>query len=193
MYVQTTIKYTLRIVGLFLTWRMNTPSYIHPLGKAFQKHADKSIASPMKKYMKDRYDYFGIKSPLRQEIYRTHKLKYGLIPSAETEEIIKWCWQQPQREYQYFAMEFLGKAAKKADKDIINLYVYMIVNKSWWDTVDYIATNLVGAYLLRFPERITDLTSQWMASNDMWLQRTCLLFQLRYKSATDYQAYACFY
>ena len=164
---------------------MSTPNYVKPLEISFEQHADAVIAGPMKKYMKDRYDYFGIKSPLRKEIYREHKLKYGLIPPTETDVIIKWCWQQPQREYQYFAMEFLGKAVKNADEDIIKLYVYMIANKSWWDTVDYIAANLVGAYLRRFPERTMELTTHWMASNDMWLQRTCLLFQLKYKSATD--------
>ena len=164
---------------------MNTPNYIKPLEIAFQMHADAGIAAPMKKYMKDRYDYFGIKSPLRKEIYREHKLKYGLIPLTETEDIIKWCWQQPQREYQYFAMEFLGKAVKKADDEIIILYVHMITNKSWWDTVDYIAANLVGNYLKQFPQRTKELTSPWMSSNDMWLQRTCLLFQLKYKSAMD--------
>jgi 3-methyladenine DNA glycosylase AlkD len=164
---------------------MDAPVYLQPLQIAFRQHANAEIAGPMKKYMKDRYEYFGIKSPLRKEIYREHKLKYGLIPTAETEEIVSWCWQQPQREYQYFAMEFLGRAAKKADKDSINLYIFMITNKSWWDTVDYIAANLVGNYLKLYPERIMDLTDQWMASNDMWLQRTCLLFQLKYKSATD--------
>lgn len=164
---------------------MNAPVYLLPLQLAFRQHANAHIAGPMKKYMKDRYEYFGIKSPMRKEIYREHKLKYGLIPLAETEEIVRWCWQQPQREYQYFAMEFLGRAAKKADEDSINLYVFMITNKSWWDTVDYIASNLVGNYLKLYPERIKDLTGQWMASNDMWLQRTCLLFQLKYKSATD--------
>ena len=164
---------------------MQTPDYLQPLELAYLQHADTDIAGPMKKYMKDRYEYFGIKSPLRKEIYREHKLNYGLIPQEEKEKIIKWCWQQPQREYQYFAMEFLGKAAKKAESDSIDLYIYMISNKSWWDTVDFIATNLVGAYLRKFPDRTRELTTQWMASNNMWLQRTSLLFQLKYKSATD--------
>ena len=164
---------------------MNTPTYLQPIKKAFEKHADANLAAPMKKYMKGRYEYFGIKSPLRKELYRQHNLMYGLIPPAETEEVVKWCWQQPQREYQYFAQEFLGKAAKKGDENIIDLYIYMITNKAWWDTVDYIATNLVGTYLKLFPEHTVKLTTDWMASNDMWLQRTCLLFQLKYKSATD--------
>ena len=49
---------------------------------------------------------------------------------------------------------------------------------------NYIAANLVGNYCQR-PQHIEKLTSQWMASDDMWRQRTCLLFQLKYKSATD--------
>ena len=164
---------------------MQTPDYLQPLELAYLQHADADIAGPMKKYMKDRYEYFGIKSPLRKEIYREHKLNYGLIPQEEKEKIIKWCWQQPQREYQYFAMEFLGRASKKEESDSIDLYVYMITNKSWWDTVDFIATNLVGTYLQRFPEHTIRLTTEWMASNNIWLQRTCLLFQLKYKTATD--------
>jgi len=161
------------------------PEYIKPLEKAFVSNTDAGNALQMKKYMKDRYDYFGIKSPLRKEIYSAHKLIYGLIPKGETENIVKWCWQQPEREYQYFAMEFLSKAAKNANEDSIKLYVYLITNKSWWDTVDFIAANLVGTYLKRFPGRTEELTTAWMASGNMWLQRTALLFQLKYKAETD--------
>lgn len=84
-----------------------------------------------------------------------------------------------------FCYGFFGKAAKRIDEEIIDLYIYMIVNKSWWDTVDYIAANLVGSYLNQFPDRIIELSSEWMDSNNMWLQRTSLLFQLKYKSASD--------
>ena len=69
--------------------------------------------------------------------------------------------------------------------EIINLYVFMITNKSWWDTVDFIASNLVGTYLKRFPGQTETLTTQWMKSENIWLQRTCLLFQLKYKSETN--------
>ncbi len=161
---------------------MKTPEYLRPLQVSFQECANTENALQMKKYMKNRCDFFGIKSPLRKEIYREHKQKYGLIPKEDTAEIVKWCWQQPQREYQYFAMEFLGKTAKKEDGGIIDLYVYLITNKSWWDTVDFIASNLVGVYLKRFPDKTEQLTAEWIASENMWLQRTCLLFQLKYKS-----------
>ena len=84
-----------------------------------------------------------------------------------------------------FAMEFLGKSAKKETENIINLYEFMITTKSWWDTVDYIASNLVGVYFSNYPNHINSITTKWMASNNIWLQRTCLLFQLKYKSKLD--------
>ena len=164
---------------------MKTPPYLQSLEASFRQQANPGNAIPMKKYMKDRFDFFGIPSPLRKEIYREHKLKYGLIPAGKEEEIVLWCWQQAEREYQYFAMEFLNKTAKKADEKIIELYIFMIVNKPWWDTVDFIAANLVGKYLKRFPKKTEALTTEWMQSENMWLQRTCLLFQLKYKSQTN--------
>ena len=100
--------------------------------------------------MKDKFEFFGINSPLRKEIYGRFKKQDGLIPEENKTEIVKWCWNAPQREYQYFVMEFLGKKQKKVEKEIIDLYVYMITNKSWWDTVDFIAAHLVGSYFIHY-------------------------------------------
>ena len=62
---------------------------------------------------------------------------------------------------------------------------FMIINKSWWDTVDMIASHLVGTHFKRFPGLIPAYTEKWMASGNFWLQRTALLFQLKYKKETD--------
>ena len=94
---------------------MNKPKYILPLEAEFRKHADPANAVQMKKYMKDRSEFFGIKSPPRRELYRKHISQFGLIPADQREEIVKWCWEAPQREWQYFAMEFLGRRKKKAN------------------------------------------------------------------------------
>ena len=164
---------------------MKIPEYIRPLQAEFEKHAIPENAFQMKKYMKSRFEFFGIKSPLRRELYGKHTSQFGLIPADQREEIVHWCWEAPQREWQYFAMEFLGKEVKKVNKEIIVLYEFMIVKKSWWDTIDFISANLVGPYLQKFIEQIPHRTTKWMNSDNMWLQRTCLLFQLRYKNRTD--------
>jgi len=164
---------------------LKIPDYILPLETEFKKHADPENAVQMQKYMKDKFEFLGINSLLRREIYGRFKKQYGLIPEENKTEIMKWCWNAPQREYQYFVMEFLGKKQKKVEKEIIELYEYMITNKSWWDTADFIAAHLAGSYFKQFPESIQKLTTRWMNSDNMWLQRTCLLFQLKYKSSTD--------
>lgn len=159
--------------------------YLIPLSSLFQEHSNSEIAFYMKKYMKGRYEYFGIKAPERRELKKTFLQKYGLPESDILYEIATKCWNLPQREYQYFVMEVLERSAKKAEKDRIELYELMITNKSWWDTVDYIAANLVGMHFQKFPELIIPVTEKWMNSGDIWLQRTSLLFQLKYKKKTD--------
>jgi len=164
---------------------MQTPNYIIPLQKAFIAAANAKEAPAMKKYMKNKFEFFGIKSPLRKEIYKNHKNEFGLLPDENFEQIVRWCWAQPQREYQYFAMEFLGRQKKKANIEIIDLYEFLITEKSWWDTIDFIAAHLVGSYFEKFPEQIKPITTKWMKSENFWLQRSCLLFQLKYKEQTD--------
>jgi 3-methyladenine DNA glycosylase AlkD len=164
---------------------MPAPEYLRFLEERFISLTDADEAAKMKKYMKDRYDFYGVKSPVRKQLYREHRRLNGLIPDGQIEVITRWCWKAPQREWQYFVMEFLGKVARKAAPEIISLYEYMIVNKSWWDSVDFLASNLVGPYLMKYPERITELTGEWMRSENIWLQRTCVLFQLKYRDQTD--------
>lgn len=164
---------------------MITPDYLQELEKALIENANPDAAVMMKKYMKDRFEFFGIPSPLRKELLKEHIKTRDHIPENRTEEIAKWCWQAPQREWQYLSMEMLARKAKKADIGLIDLYEYLITTKSWWDTVDLIATHLVGSYFNKFPDQIGNTTKKWMTSENMWLQRTCILFQLKYKSKTN--------
>lgn len=164
---------------------MKSPVQLTFLQNSFATHANAQDAVQMKKYMKDLFDFYGIKSPVRKEIYKAHKNEIAKIPDEKNEEIARWCWLQEQREWQYFAMEFLGKRSRKIDSSVISLYEHLIVTKSWWDTVDFIAVNLIGNYFQKYPERIIDVTGEWMSSGNMWLQRSCILFQLKYKKNTD--------
>jgi len=161
------------------------PPYLTGIIESYQKNDNAGLAIQMKKYMREQYEYFGIPSPLRKELIRSHWKQFGFIPEDRIEEIVNWCWNAPQREYHYFAMESLDKVSKKANKQRIEIYEYMIQNKSWWDTVDFIAAKLVGEYFIIFPEEIATRTTKWMDSRNIWLQRTCLLFQLKYKTATN--------
>lgn len=61
----------------------------------------------------------------------------------------------------------------------------MVTHKSWWDTVDFIAAKLMGEYFTKFPEQRAIYVKKWIDSNNIWLQRCALLFQLKYKENLD--------
>ena len=100
-------------------------------------------------------------------------------------KIIKILWEKPEREYQYFSQELLYKYHKKIDVDDIKIFEYMITHKSWWDTVDLISSKLVGEYFKIFPSERNKYINKWLSSNNMWLQRASVLFQLGYKKELD--------
>ena len=74
---------------------------------------------------------------------------------------------------------------KKAGHDAIHLYERLITDESWWDTIDLIAPSLVGYHLQQYPEERMQYINKWISSGNIWLQRSCILFQLKYKLDVD--------
>ncbi|MCK5050253.1 MAG: DNA alkylation repair protein [Candidatus Cloacimonetes bacterium] len=159
--------------------------YLEPLVKIFKANANQTNAEPMAKYMKNLFPYLGIKTPLRKELFRDFIKENGLPEITELKQIILDLWDLPEREFQYIAIGILKKFTKKWDEDFIDLFEQLIITKSWWDSVDGLASWMVGEHFIRFPHLRDKYIDRWMRSGNMWLQRTCLLFQLGYKDKTD--------
>ncbi len=164
---------------------LNPGEYARVLSDFLSEHKNQENAKAMKAYMKDNFHFFGIKMPVRRTLLKEFYVYNGIPSTDQLEDYVKVLWQQPERELQLTAQEIVGKYMKKATPDKIKLYEYMIVNKSWWDTVDYIAIWLVGILFKNYPEMIDEHVEKWMASGNFWLQRTAILFQRNYKEQTD--------
>ena len=82
-------------------------------------------------------------------------------------------------------MDLLDKYKKQLEVDDIVWIEKLIVTKSWWDTVDILATHLAGEYFKKHKNKIDLITNQWNNSDNIWLQRSSLLFQLKYKQNTN--------
>jgi 3-methyladenine DNA glycosylase AlkD len=135
--------------------------------------------------MRNQFEYFGMEAKLWRHIVKTH-IKTKPAPAySELPPIITELWQLPQREYQYAAVEIMAAQKKLWQPDIIELIEYCIVHKSWWDTVDHIASELTGDYFNLFPEQVKPVTSRWNKSLNIWLQRSSIMFQKFYKKETD--------
>ena len=159
--------------------------YVEQVKECYYKNGSSLKAIPMKHYMRDQFEYVGIQTPLRRKISKPFLKKDKLPLISELESIIREFWMLEGREFQYFAQELAMKYIKVIPKDFISTYEFMIVTKSWWDTIDIIAKKLIGPYMIRFPEERELLLEKWLSSENIWLQRTCLLFQLGYKQNTD--------
>ncbi len=164
---------------------MDAATYANAFQAYFALHAYSSYAEKMSKYMLNQFEFFGIPSPLRKQLTGRFIALHGLPATEQTDETVKLIWQMPQRELHYAIMEIASRKAYLAYAGKINLYEFMIVNQSWWDTVDYIASNLVGAWLIKHKQLTGEVTERFMQSGNMWLQRTALLFQLKYRGNTD--------
>ncbi len=64
---------------------------------------------------------------------------------------------------------------------------YLIISNSWWDSIDFISPKLVGYVFKTYPELIPTYTDKWIESDNFWLQRSAILFQLKYKQNTDFE------
>ena len=166
---------------------MTVNEYILPLEELFSLNRNKEKSIAMSKYMRNKFEFLGIQAPLRKELTREFVNNSGKIPREILKGVVNLLWDNPFREYQYAAMDMINRLVKKPEEDIVDLYESMVVNKSWWDTVDYIAAILMGNYFKTYPQNIITKTNKWMNSGNIWLQRCCLLFQLKYKANTDTQ------
>jgi len=160
-------------------------SYLEPLLHRLEAEANPEEAGPMARYMRDQFPFYGIKTPQRRLLVREFVAEHGL-PAPDLLEAVVWrLWQRPQRECQYIAVGLLEKTSKRLSKPVINLVEQLIVTKSWWDTVDSLAGGLAGDQLRRFPEKRPIILPRWRTSDNIWLRRSAILFQLGYKAETD--------
>lgn len=160
--------------------------YVRSLKSLFEANANPADAAPMKKYMRDQFEYLGIKSPQFKALRDAFIQQNGLPPIEDLDVIARELWERPQREFQYLATSLIGKMENQLREDFIITLEYLITYKSWWDTVDTIAGHSVGVMFKRFPKVRAKYLKNWRKSDNFWLRRTTLLFQLGYKEETDF-------
>ncbi|GAA4855374.1 DNA alkylation repair protein [Paenibacillus vulneris] len=160
-------------------------SYVKSWIELVSSCRNEAEAAPMKQYMRNQFDFLGIRGPKRVELFKEWVHRNGLPPLEELPEVVTSLWSMPEREYQYTAIDLLVKMQRKLEKEHIDLLEWLIVHKSWWDTVDGIAPNGAGYLFQKHPELIASYADRWIESDPIWLQRSAILFQLKYKSRTQ--------
>ena len=148
----------------------------------FEENRNELLAESMSKYMQDKFRFLGVRGTTRTEIYK----KY--FPDARKTKIIDWdfvesCWNKEEREFQYVVVYYLKAMQKFLKREDISKLKYLIVTKSWWDTVDLLA-KVIGSLVIRI-EGYDQIMLEWSKDSNIWLRRVAILYQLSLKDKVD--------
>jgi 3-methyladenine DNA glycosylase AlkD len=146
--------------------------------------ADPEKAGPMKAYMKGLQDFYGVPQPKRKNILQTARNKFPITSFEEYESVLTELWKGRYREELYLAID-IGIGYKKFRIDrAMPLYEKMIKTADNWDTVDLVASRLVGELVLGNRAHEKKLI-QWMRSKNFWLRGASLLAHLNHRKETN--------
>ena len=161
--------------------------FVEDLRLRFQKVENQSQAVRMAAYMKNIAPFYGVSSVPRKAIYNDWKNSLPTdLSSDQRWNIVFELWEQEERELHYVAVDWINswniKSLKIEDSNQLRI---ILQSKSWWDIVDPLASNFLGKLLMNFPEIKKELIVNWSDTNDFWLHRSTIIFQLKYKQKTD--------
>ena len=146
------------------------------------QHKNEEQAQKMSKYMLNKFEYIGIKTPERREIFKNFFKEY------KNEEKIDWefvnkCWENKYREFQYVAADYLKNTKDKLTIDDIPKFKQLILKKSWWDTIDNLDMT-IGALALK-DSNVNKILLEWSLDENIWLRRIAIDHQLLRKEKTN--------
>ena len=146
------------------------------------QHKNEEQAQKMSKYMLNKFEYIGIKTPERRKIFKNFFKEY------KNEEKIDWefvnkCWENKYREFQYVAADYLKNMKDKLTIDDIPKLKQLVLEKSWWDTIDNLDMT-IGALALK-DSNVNKILLEWSLDENIWLRRIAIDHQLLRKEKTN--------
>lgn len=162
-------------------------NFISELEIELNFHRDSKNASKMENYMKNNFPFLGIKTEKRRDLLKSVYEKNSIEIKENYRKITWELFQQKEREFHYCAIDLISKEIKKKFIfDDNRLIEKLIITNSWWDTVDFIAKYILGGYLQQFPNETFSVIERFSNADNMWLNRSAIIFQLSYKEKTNF-------
>ena len=146
------------------------------------QHKNEEQARQMSKYMLNKFEYIGIKTPERREIFKNFFKEYKNGEKIDWEFVNK-CWENKYREFQYVGADYLKNMKDKLTIDDIPKLKQLILKKSWWDTIDNLDMT-IGALALK-DSNVNKILLEWSLDENIWLRRIAIDHQLLRKEKTN--------
>jgi len=160
--------------------------FIKDLTNLFKENANTENARYMHNYIRGKFIYYGIKTKERRALLKQAVENNKEEVVTNVRELTFQLYDLPQRELHLTANEIFDKQLrKKYLKDDIVLIERLITENSWWDTVDFITKWVLGNYLIMYPDMVKTTITRFSNVDNIWLNRSTIIFQLGYKHNTD--------
>lgn len=145
--------------------------------------ADRSVT--MAAYLKDQFPMLGVGAPQRRQALKD-AINTQVVPSREDViAAVDALFTLPEREFHYCGVDLARRWQRVLGVGDLPWLASLVGTHSWWDTVDALAVHPVGHVVRHDRETARPTLDQWVASDDLWLNRTAILHQLLFKGATD--------
>ena len=146
------------------------------------RHKNEEQAQKMSKYMLNKFEYIGIKTPERRKIFKNFFKEYKNQEKIDWEFVNK-CWENKYREFQYVGADYLKNVKDKLTIDDIPKLKQLVLEKSWWDTIDNLDMT-IGALALK-DSNVNKILLEWSLDENIWLRRIAIDHQLLRKEKTN--------
>ena len=151
---------------------------------ALEPLADARLAEGMRAYMRDRFEYLGIQTPVRRAVIGPLAKAFKPADAAELRKAADGLWKMREREYQYVAADLLIRYQGALSLDDLPWLLDLAQQKSWWDTVDCIV-KVVGKIVRRSGAKGVRAMDHAVKHKDFWVRRIAMLHQLGSRDACD--------
>ncbi len=158
---------------------------VEAVHKSYDVRRQPEAAVQMSAYVRDKFEFYGLARSERIGI--DNALRAAVGPPPTERDLYRGAlelWKSPERECQYVAVDTIVANRKMTTPASMPQIETLITTKSWWDTVDSIAAKIVGDVVSRHSE-LVGIMDVWIDNDNIWLARTAILHQLKWKNRTD--------
>ena len=152
-----------------------------------KENANAVDAVQMQKYLKTSMPFYGVKSPILNEIVSEIKSKFTISNQEEYNAIITHIWEMSHREEKYISIKLARKWKKYITLEALTVYEKMIREGQWWDFIDPISQGLIGILLMNNRFKMNKILDKWIKDENLWIRRSAILAHLKHKENTDYK------
>jgi len=115
---------------------------------ALEPHRDQERARWMSTYMRGQFPFLGIETAQRRAFQKT---ALSVLPAPAEPDLTAFAralYELPEREYQYIAVDHLVRWVGACGAGFLPVARELVTTKSWWDTVDGLAAQVVGPLVM---------------------------------------------